>query len=275
MSFFTAMTWCGITLGGYIWPKVSMTQRLTKCQPDPKPDLWVGEYMWPEVSLAKVVTHFATRCLCLGGYIWPKVILSKAVPKLAMRCLYRGVHLTRGLCDQSSHTLGHMMSLPRGRARLTFCSIGSQPSSQLASCTTLLLRNYFSNHKSEMLWKKVWPKVHLPKVVTHLAMRYLYWGGGRGLGHLGWGVWGRGYIWPKVILPKVVLNLAMRCLYTGGMGAGGGHVGQEGHGGRRGLWGVGCGVHLTTGYPDPKIWQKCQPDLKPQLWVGWQSGGRE
>ena len=29
-------------LWGYIWPKVSMTRSLTKCQPDLKPDLWVG-----------------------------------------------------------------------------------------------------------------------------------------------------------------------------------------------------------------------------------------
>ena len=34
-------------------------------------------------------------------------------------------------------------------------------------------------------------------------------------------------------------NIATRCLYKG--------------------------VHLTKGQPDPKIWQKCQPDLKPQL----------
>ena len=31
-----------------------------------------------------------------------------------MRCLYQGVHLTTRLCDQSNHTLGHKMSLPRG-----------------------------------------------------------------------------------------------------------------------------------------------------------------
>ena len=51
-----------------------------------------------------------------------------------MRCLYWGIHLTTGLCDQSSCTLGHKMSLPKGRVRLTFCSIGSQPARQLASC---------------------------------------------------------------------------------------------------------------------------------------------
>ena len=34
---------------------------------------------------------------------------------------------------------------------------------------------------------KFWPKVNLPEVVTHLAMRCLSWGGG---GALGWGVMG-------------------------------------------------------------------------------------
>ena len=29
-----------------------------------------------------------------------------------------------------------------------------------------------------MLWEKVWRKVNQPEVVTHLAMRFLYWGGG-------------------------------------------------------------------------------------------------
>ena len=51
MRFFTARTWYSITLGhqmswGYIWPNVSMTRSLTKCQPDPKPDLWVEGCMW-------------------------------------------------------------------------------------------------------------------------------------------------------------------------------------------------------------------------------------
>ena len=47
----------------------------------------------------------------------------------------------------------------------------------------LLLRNYFSSHKSEMLWEKVLPKVNLPKVVTHLDMRCLNWR---------WGCWHEG-----------------------------------------------------------------------------------
>ena len=51
-----------------------------------------------------------------------------------MRCLYWWVHLTTGLCDHSSHILGSKMSLPQSRVRLTFCTIGSQPKSQLASC---------------------------------------------------------------------------------------------------------------------------------------------
>ena len=35
------------------------------------------------------------------------------------------------------------------------------------------------------------------------------------------------------------------------------------------------GVYLTIGQPDPKIWQKCQPDAKPHLWGSvWLSAKR-
>ena len=76
-----------------------------------------------------------------------------------------------------------------------------------------------------------------------------------------------GYIWLKVSLPKVVPHLAMRCHY------------QEGTSDQRSacqssttlghempLVVVGIGVSLTKGQPDPKIWQKGQPELKPYLW---------
>ena len=101
---------------------------------------------WPT---GVVVSHLDTRCLCPGGTsdqrstlpkgevvshlttsvfgwggtsdqrsMWLK---GKVVSHLATRCLCLGVHLTTGQPDQSSHTLGHKMSLPRERVRLTFC----------------------------------------------------------------------------------------------------------------------------------------------------------
>ena len=87
----------------------------------------------------------------------------------------------------------------------------------------LLSRNYFYYHKSEMQWKKVWLKVNLPKIVTHLATRCLYQGVYLTKGHpaqssttLGHEMpTTGGYIWPKVSLPKVVSNLAMRYLFQG------------------------------------------------------------
>ena len=101
----------------------------------------------------------------------------------------------------------------------------------------LLSRNYFYNHNLEMLWKKVWPKVNPPKVVTHLATRCLYQGvwvgvGGTSdqrsacqsstkIGHemsLPGGTSNHRSTWPEV-----VPNLAMRCPF----------------------W----GVHLTKGHP--------------------------
>ena len=56
----------------------------------------------------------------------------------------------------------------------------------------------------------IWPKVSLPKV-ENLAIKRLNIGGrgGRGAGD------GVGDIWLKIILPKVVPNLATRCLYSG------------------------------------------------------------
>ena len=85
------------------WPNVNLTQSL----------ICGWGYMWPEVSLTKVVTHLATRCLCQGrGYIWPKVVPGWSSTKLGLSLL--GVHQTTCLCDQSSHTLGHKMSLTGG-----------------------------------------------------------------------------------------------------------------------------------------------------------------
>ena len=80
----------------------------------------------------------------------------KLVPFLATRCLYWGIHLSSDELDLSEYhswppyaSMGvhlpqvfvtklvtHMATrcLCLGRVRLTFCLIGSQPASQLASC---------------------------------------------------------------------------------------------------------------------------------------------
>ena len=71
-------------------------------------DIWCKSN-WPQVYVTKVVTHVATRCLCLG------------------------------------------------RVRLTFCLIGSQPASQLASC------NWPANQPCDkistcqvLIWSAIW-----------------------------------------------------------------------------------------------------------------------
>ena len=80
LRVFTAVTWYGITHGhqmswGDIWPNGSMTRSLTKCQPDPKPDLWVEGYMWCLLFLytfetleAEISLHIVTflHIYCLG-----------------------------------------------------------------------------------------------------------------------------------------------------------------------------------------------------------------
>ena len=63
-----------------------------------------------------------------GGYIWPKVNLTKVVTHLATRCLCMGVHLTTGHLDQSCNTLGHKMSLSGGQVDILF---NRQSASQL------------------------------------------------------------------------------------------------------------------------------------------------
>ena len=55
-------------MGRYVWPKVSLTwsQSVTKCQPDPKPDL-PGRYIWPKCSLTQ--SCFTNVNLTKGLYI--------------------------------------------------------------------------------------------------------------------------------------------------------------------------------------------------------------
>ena len=72
---------------GYIWPKVRLTQRLTKCQADLMQYYsWDTRYLYQGVHLTKgqadpkpdqmsswpdVVPFLATRCL-YQGYVWPQ-----------------------------------------------------------------------------------------------------------------------------------------------------------------------------------------------------------
>ena len=77
------------------------------------------------------------------------------------------VHLTTGLYDQCSHTHDHQMSLHGGWVSLTFCVLGSQPASQLASC------NWPGNQPcnkiliwqalgwSDMWWQEDWEPDHI------------------------------------------------------------------------------------------------------------------
>ena len=70
---------------------------------------------WPDVVLL-----FATRCLYLGVWVGRGYYLTS-------------VHLTTGLCDQSSHTHGHKMSLP-GESQFDILfdrQSASQPTCQL------------------------------------------------------------------------------------------------------------------------------------------------
>ena len=88
MRFFTAVAWHGITLGhqmsgGYIWPNVSMTRNLTKCQPDPEPDLWVEGYMWCLLFLytfetleADISLHIVIFLhIVLSGNAWHRLLV--------------------------------------------------------------------------------------------------------------------------------------------------------------------------------------------------------
>ena len=72
------------------------------------------------------------RCLCQGVHLI-KCHPAQSSTKLGHEMSLWGVHLTTGLCDQSSHTWPQYVSA-QGWVRLTFCAIGSQPANQLASC---------------------------------------------------------------------------------------------------------------------------------------------
>ena len=80
-----------------IWPNANLVWSL----------IWGVGYFWPKGSLLTVILHLVIRCL-YWGYIW-------------------------SMWPKSLHTWPQDVSA-WGRVRLTFCSISSQPASQLASC---------------------------------------------------------------------------------------------------------------------------------------------
>ena len=81
--------------GEYVWPKVSLTQSLTKCQPVPK--FYPVGYIWPKASLTWSLTWRGlclTRCqpdlklfhpcpqdVSAWWYVWPKVSLTRSLTK--------------------------------------------------------------------------------------------------------------------------------------------------------------------------------------------------
>ena len=65
------LTW-DATTGGYVWWQASLTHWLTKWQADLRCLYWGGyiwlKCIWPQVYLTNVITHMATRCLCMEGW---------------------------------------------------------------------------------------------------------------------------------------------------------------------------------------------------------------
>ena len=123
------LTWCSITLGH----KMSL----------PVGGTFNHRSTWLKGA---VVSHLATRCLCLEGTsdprsTWPK---GEVISHLTTRCCCLGVHLTTGQPDQSSNSLGHKMSLPgKGQVDILFDSQSAscnwpanQPSAQMSICQT-------------------------------------------------------------------------------------------------------------------------------------------
>ena len=79
--------------------------------------------------------------------------------------------------------------------------------------------------------------------------------------------WPGGYFWPEVNLSAIVTHLATRCLSQGvHLTRGQSDCSSYMLGHKMSLPG---GGHLTTGQPDPKIWQKCQPNPRPYLTGGY------
>ena len=140
-----------ISLVGYIWPKVSLTQSLTKCQPDQKPDP-VG-YNWPKVSLTKDLTKMSTW---LKAWSWG-VHLTKDQPdpKIWQKCQsdpkthLQGVHLTKGHPDLKSD---QMSTWPKAWSRGTSDQRSAWPE-DLTKMSTW--------PKDSSMRGYIWPKINL------------------------------------------------------------------------------------------------------------------
>ena len=121
---------------------------------------------WPNMKLMSCSVTLGHQIPLPGstggwGCVWWQASLTHRLTKWQadLRYLYRGVHLTKdhvttGLCDQCSHTHGHQMSMHGGRFRLTFCLLGSQPASQLASLPAAIVQpaSHVARYQPVRLW---------------------------------------------------------------------------------------------------------------------------
>ena len=93
---------------GYIWPKVSLIQRLTKYQAD-----LIQYHSWPlDASIGgssefrstrpNLVLLLATRC-STGGYIWAQVNWTQLSTVLGHQMPLLGVHLSSGQLDPTEY----------------------------------------------------------------------------------------------------------------------------------------------------------------------------
>ena len=140
---------------GYLWPKVSLTQSLTKGQPDLKSDLkpHLGGISNQMSAWTEVVSHLATRCLC------------------------QRVCLTKG---QSHHKSDQMSTWPKASSQggtsdlrstwpndLTKMSTWSEASSagrvHLTKCRKVIWKFENTLHLRSCLWNTKKLK-HFPKV---------------------------------------------------------------------------------------------------------------
>ena len=95
-----------LCLMGYIWPKVSLTLSLTKCQPDLKPH---PGGCWPKVNLTWSLTKFQPdpKPHPRGDTSDQMSTWSEVISQLATRCLCLGVCLTKGQPEQKSDQMSN------------------------------------------------------------------------------------------------------------------------------------------------------------------------
>ena len=156
-----------------VWPNVNLTQSLILGGTSDQRSAW--HEVWPNVNLtwslilggasdqmsnwSNVVTQLATRCFCLGGIsdqrsAWPEVLPNvNLTQSLIWGDVWTNVNLT-----QSSSTLGHKISLPRG---VHLAKGQPDPVWPNVSLTQSLILGGTSDHRS------TWPK-DLTKMSTWL-----------------------------------------------------------------------------------------------------------